>query len=66
MWEYKHDFEDDETIIYYDGNEVGSVDGKINSWRNGYPSGTAREVIKKEVDDPMIVDLLYGFSEVDE
>ena len=66
MWEYKHDAEDDKTLIYHDGVKVGSVDGKINSWTNGYPSDNAREVIKKAVDDPMIVDLLYGFSELEE
>ena len=66
MWQYNYDDESDETAIYYEGDKIGTVDGQITSWRSGLPKGEAREIIKNAVDDPMVVDLLYSFSEIQE
>ena len=65
-WEYEYDAETDETIIYWNGEKQGVVDGEITSWIGGYPRGEAREVIRNAVDDPAVVDLLYGFEKIRE
>ena len=66
MWEYEYDSETDKTTIYWDDDKIGTVDEEITSWRSGLPKGEAREIIKNAVDDPMVVDLLYDFSEIQE
>ena len=65
-WTYQYDDESDETTIYHNDEKIGTFDGRITSWMSGLPMGDAKEIIKQAVDDPMIVDLLYGFSERDE
>ena len=65
-WTYQYDDEIDVTTIYYKDDKIGDVDGEITSWRAGMPLGEAKQIIKNAVDDPVIVDLLYGFSEVGE
>jgi len=65
-WEYQYNQDDDVTTIYHNGEKIGTLTGRINSWRSGMPAGEAKEIVKSAVDDPMLVDLLYGFSEVDE
>jgi len=64
-WEYEYDSENDETKIKYNGRHMGVVNSKITSWRSGMPLGDAKEIIKDAVDDPMVVDLLYGFSKAE-
>ena len=66
MWTYHYDLDDDVTHIYHGDNKIGSVEGEITSWKSGMPTNEARELIKDAVDEPMIVDLLYGFSTRDE
>ena len=65
-WTYNYDNDKDETTIRYDGEDLGKIEGRLNSFRGGIPTGEARKIIKEAVDDPMIVDLLIGFSETDE
>lgn len=70
MWEYHYDETADETTIYWDNGEQGSVDGKITSWLNGYPLGEAREAVAEAIQSAgtperirMQYDFNYGFSE---
>ena len=65
-WSYHYDGDDDVTHIYHNDNKIGSVGGEITSWQSGMPTGEAKQLIKESVDDPMVVDLLYGFSKHDE
>jgi len=70
-WEYEYDEEDDETTIYWDDEEQATIDGKIASWKAGYPNThEAREAIAEaiqEAESPerirMQFDFNYGFSE---
>ena len=72
-WEYEYNSDADETTIYWDGEEQGTVDGKISRWRNGYPATEeAREAIAQAIQDAgtperirMQFDFNYGFSERD-
>jgi len=64
-WEYEYNDNDDNTVLYYKGEKIGTVDGEIGSLKNGLPTGEAKEVIEKAVDDPMAFDLMYGFSKAD-
>ena len=63
-WQYAYDDDENETTVYYSDNKIGVVDGKLTEWKNGVPSGDVENLIKKAVDDPMVVDLLYGFEEI--
>ena len=65
-WTHHYDDEADKTTIRYDDDDLGTVDGRLTSFSAGMPTGEAREIIKEAVDDPMVIDLLYGFSEDDE
>ena len=65
-WTYKYDPEEDETTIYYKNEEKGRIDGQITRWKSRMPQGDAKEIIKEAVDDPIIVDILYGFEEIAE
>ena len=64
MWTCEYNEDNDETAIYHDGTKIGQIDGRITSWIAGMPQGEAKDIIKNAVDDPMIVDLLYGFDEI--
>ena len=64
-WEYQYNEDDDVTTIYHNDEKIGTLSGRIDSWRSGMPVGEAEKIIKDAVDDPMIVDLLYGFSKVE-
>ena len=66
MWQYNYDAEKGETTIYHEDEKIGTFEGRITSWKAGVPTGEAREIIKNAVDDPMVVDLLYGFEEIEE
>ena len=66
MWTYKYNEDTDETEIKHNGDVAGVIDGQITSWRSGMPVGEAKEIIKDAVDEPMIVDLLYGFSKFED
>ena len=71
MWEYNYDDENDETTIYWDGEQQATIDGQITRWHNGYPVTTeAREAIAEAIQDAgttdrirMQFDLNYGFEE---
>lgn len=65
-WAYQYNEDDDTTTIYHNDEKIGTLTGRINSWKSGMPVGEAKEIIKSAVDDPMILDLLYGFVERDE
>ena len=72
-WEYYHDQEADETIIYWSASEQGTVDGVIDHWRKGFPMGEAREVVGEAIQSAgtpdrirMQYDFNYGFSELTE
>lgn len=70
-WEYSYDEDEDETTIYWDGEEQGTFNGKITRWRNGYPaSDEAREAVAEAMQSAgtperirMQFDFNYGFFE---
>ena len=69
-WEYAYDAESDETTIYWDNTEQGTVSGKITDWKSGYPLGETRQVIASAIQDAgtpdrirMQYDFNYGFEE---
>ena len=72
-WEYHFDEVADETTIYWNDNEVGSIDGEIDQWRKGYPTGDAREVVFQAIQSAdtsernrMQFYFNYGFQEIRE
>jgi len=73
-WEYKYDIEADETAIYWDNIERVRIDGKITSWKNGYPAKEEeREAIAEAIQAAgtpdrirMQFDFNYGFSKREE
>ena len=72
-WEFEFISSSDETVIYWDGNEQATVDGKITHWKNGYPAtDDAREAVAEAIQSAgtpdrirMQFDFNYGFSERD-
>jgi len=59
-WTTDYNKEDDVTIIKYNQSEIGRVDGRIAK-SNGLPI-EGRDIIKSHVNNPEIVDLIYGFD----
>ena len=74
MWEYKHDPDNNETTIYWDGKEQATINNKIRSWVNGYPATEeAREAVADAIQAAgtpdrirMRFDFNYGFSKREE
>jgi len=72
-WTYEHDEDSNETSIYWEDKEQATVDGKITTWRNGYPAThEAREAVAEAIQGAgtpdrirMQYDFNYGFEELD-
>jgi len=70
-WEYSYDKDSDKTAIYWNETEQAKIDGKITSWKNGYPAtNAAREAVAKTIQKSgtdeqlqMLFELNYGFKE---
>ena len=70
MWEYEYNDESDETTIYWNGKEKGTIQGQITEWSNGYPAtDEAREAVAEAIQEAgtpdrirMQYDFNYGFK----
>ena len=73
MWEYYYDEDEDETLIYWDDEIVGTIDEEITKWQNGYPAtDNGREAVAEVIQNAgtpdrirMQYDFNYGFEERD-
>ena len=73
MWEYYYDEDEDETLIYWDDEIVGTIDEEITKWQNGYPAtDNAREAVAEVIQNAGTPDRIrmqyefnYGFEERD-
>ena len=70
-WKYEYDEDADETTIYWEDAEQGSVDGQIKTWNAGCPLGNARGVVSDAIQSAdkserikMQFDLHYGFQKI--
>lgn len=64
-WAWEYIPEDDESIIYYDGDEIGRLGGQIREWQNGYPLGEAKAIIKQKIRQsgtPDRIDMQYELN----
>ena len=72
MWQYEYDSNNDETTIYWDGEEQANIAREISRWQNGYPANEeAREAIGEAIQSAgtpdrirMQFDFNYGFEEI--
>ena len=69
-WEYEYEEAADETTLYWGDEEQATIDRKISSWKNGFPTtDEAREAVAGVIQDAgtperirMQYDFNYGFE----